>query len=126
MYTGEGGRDLSLIHVDYDNARRQAQKLQAAADECDEIVRKLKARMGQVPNYWEGESAEAFINSAQARIREIQSMKGNIETVAAHIRRVADELERKEKELAAAAAAMGPAAVGGGNGGAGGRSGGGF
>lgn len=44
---------MSMIHVDYDNARRQAQKLQAAADECDEIVRKLKARMGQVPNYWE-------------------------------------------------------------------------
>ena len=36
---------MSLIRVDYDNARRQAQKLQAAADECDEIIRKLKTRM---------------------------------------------------------------------------------
>lgn len=115
---------MSLIRVDYDNARRQAQKLQAAADECDEIIRKLKTRMGQLPNYWEGESAEVFINSVQARIREIQSMKGKIEAVAVHIRRVADELEKKEKELAAVAAATGVVtASGGSNGGSGSTSG---
>lgn len=117
---------MSMIRVDYDNARRQAQKLQAAADNCDEVVRKLKVRMGQLPNYWEGESAEAFISSVQERIREIQSIKGNIETVAVHIRRVADELEKKEKELAAATAATGTVTVTDGSGGAGGRSGGGF
>ena len=116
---------MSMIRVDYDNARRQAQKLHVAADDCDEIIRKLKTRMGQIPNYWEGESADAFIDSVQMRIREIQTMKGKIETVAAQIRRVASELERKEKELAAAAASMGTVTAGE-NGGAGGRSGGGF
>lgn len=116
---------MSMIRVDYDNARRQAQKLQAAADDCDEVVRKLKAHMGQLSNYWEGESAEAFINSVQTRIRELQSIKGNIETVAVHIRRVADELEKKERELASATASMSTVAAIGGRG-AGGRSGGGF
>ena len=40
---------MSLSRVDYDNARRQAQKLQAAADECDEIIRKLKLAWDSSP-----------------------------------------------------------------------------
>lgn len=103
---------MSMIRVDYDNARRQAQKLQAATDECDDVVRKLKTHMGQLSNYWEGEAAEAFFNSVQARIYEIQSIKENIEMVAVHIRRVADELEKKEKEFIAATVSTGTIDVG--------------
>ena len=102
---------MSVIHVDYDNVRRQTQKLQAAADDCDKIVRKLKTHIGQLHSYWEGESAEAFISSIQARIREIQDIRENIEMVAVHISRVADELEKKEKEIINATSLIGTTTI---------------
>ena len=98
---------MSVIRVDYDNVRRQTQKLQAATDNCDKVVRKLKTHIGQLYSYWEGESAEAFISSVQARIRDIKDIKENIEMVAANISQVADGLEKKEKEIIDATSLIG-------------------
>ena len=111
---------MSMIRVDYGNARQQARKLQTAADNCGEVIRKLQTAVRQLPDSWEGASAEAFLEASRQQIAEIRATQERLEAVAAHIRRVADELERKEKELAAAMEA------GAGDGGAGGRSGGGF
>ena len=42
---------MSVIRVDYDNVRRQTQKLQAATDNCDKVVRKLKTHIGQLYSF---------------------------------------------------------------------------
>ena len=102
---------MSMIRVDYDNARRQAQKLQDAADDCDLAIRKLRLGTGQLSDFWEGASAETFTAAVQVQIAEIQKIKSSLESTALHIRKVADELERKEKELAAATQSAGTSTV---------------
>ena len=99
---------MSMIRVDYDNARRQAQKLQDAADDCDLAIRKLRLGTGQLSDFWEGASAETFTAAVQVQIAKIKS---SLESIALHIRKVADELERKEKELAAATQSAGTSTV---------------
>lgn len=91
---------MSRIRMDYDDARMQAKKLQAAADRCDEVARGLRSGMGQLPNCWEGASADTFALVIQKQISDMQTMRQRLGAVADHIQRVANELERKEKELA--------------------------
>ncbi len=93
---------MSTIYVDYDSARRQVKKLLLAAENCDEIIRNVNTQLKQLPNYWEGASADTFREILQQEIREIQNMKETITSVAHHIQKVACELEDKEKELVAA------------------------
>lgn len=91
---------MSRIRLDYDNVCSQAQKLQVAAERCDEVVRRLQSEMSQLPYYWEGDSADTFLMVIQKQISDIRSMRQRLETIADHIKKVADELMRKDRELA--------------------------
>ncbi len=90
---------MSTIRVDYDNARAQAKKLQAAADDCDCVVRQLKGTLGCIPGEWDGAAAEAFSTGVQKRISEISGLAADTRSLAAQIRRAADELEETEHRL---------------------------
>lgn len=92
---------MSTIRVDYANARAQAKKLQAAADDCDQVVRQLKGTLSHIPSEWDGAAADAFSTGVQKRISEISSLAANTRSLAAQIRRVADELEETERRLKA-------------------------
>jgi len=93
---------MSFIRVDYANARSQAKKLRQASEDCETTIRKLNQLAGQVPDCWEGASAEAFLVAVRRRITELNDLRENFLSVSNHIQRVADELEAREKELKAA------------------------
>lgn len=90
---------MSMIRVDYANARAQAKKLQAAADDCDQVVRQLEGTLSHIPGEWDGAAASAFSAGVQKRLSEISGLADNIRSMAVHIRRVADELEETERRL---------------------------
>lgn len=92
---------MSTIRVDYSNARAQAKKLQTVASDCNEVVRHLNSAINNVPNYWDGSSADAFILSVQSRIKDIKKISNDASILAAQIRRVADELEAAERRIQA-------------------------
>ena len=77
---------MSMIRVDYANARAQAKKLQAAADDCDQVVRQLKGTLSHIPGEWDGAAASAFSAGVQKRISEISGLADNIRSMAVHIR----------------------------------------
>ncbi len=125
---------MGLIHVDYDNARRQAQRLDQAADDCGTVIRALEKELSNLPVNWTGAAADACGKALENRIRDLKALQQETEQLAATIRRVADAFEEKERQLRAAmeaaqdvADAFGGAASGGSTeSGGGGRGGGGF
>lgn len=96
---------MSLIHIDYDNARAQARRLQEAADDCAAAERALQKELSNLPGYWSGEAADACAAVLGTRIQELQSMRRDAENLASTIRRVANQFEEKERQLKAALAA---------------------
>ena len=65
---------MGTIRVDYDNARAEANKLLSAADDCERVVRQLRAASRSVPAEWEGAAADAFLIAVERRIAELQSL----------------------------------------------------
>lgn len=103
---------MSMIRVDYSNARAQAKKLDSAVAECETVIRNLNTVVSKLPSCWEGGAANAFLSVTQKRVREIKEIRDRAEKMAALIRRVADEFEeaeRKMKEELAASATVGSA-----------------
>lgn len=123
---------MSMIRVDYSNARAQAKKLDSAAAECETAIQRLRAVSNKVPPCWEGGAASAFLAATQKRIQEIQKIRDRAKEMAVLIRRVADEFEEAERRMKEALAAQSnnstasTSSFGGGPGGGGFRGGGGF
>lgn len=90
---------MGTIHVDYANAKAQAKKLHEIASNCDEVIRQLRTAINDVPQYWVGVSADAFVLSVQARIREITSVKDRAAATATQIDRIVNELQEAERRL---------------------------
>lgn len=96
---------MSMIRVDYNNARLQAKKLYAAVSDCEIAIQRLQSVLSKVPYCWEGDAANVFIMAVQKRIREIQKIRDQAEQMAVLIRRVADEFEETERRMKEALAA---------------------
>lgn len=110
---------MGLIHVDYDNARRQAQRLDQAADDCGTVIRALEKELSNLPANWTGAAADSCGKALENRIRDLKALQQETEQLAATIRRVADAFEEKERQLRAVMEAEQAASGGGGGGGGG-------
>lgn len=93
---------MASIHVDYDNARQQARRLQQAADDCGAVIRALQKALSDLPSCWSGAAADACAIALENRIRDMKALQDNTEQLAADIRRVADAFEEKERQMKAA------------------------
>lgn len=100
---------MGLIHVDYDNARRQAQRLDQAADNCGTVIRALEQEAANLPANWAGAAADACMTALENRIRDLKVLQQETEQTAAAIRQVADAFVEQERQLRAAMEA-GPSA----------------
>lgn len=96
---------MSMIRVDYSNARAQAKKLDSAVAECETTIQRLNTVLTKVPACWEGDSASVFLVATQKRIQEVNKIRDRAEQIAALIRRVADEFEEAERRMKEALAA---------------------
>lgn len=107
---------MGLIHVDYDNARRQAQRLDQAADDCRTVIRALQKELSDLPANWTGAAADACGIALENRIRDLKAIQQESEQLSATIRRVADAFEEKERQLRAAIENFGGSTGSGGDG----------
>lgn len=89
---------MSVIHVDYTNARAQARKLDQAANECADIVRNLTTTLNIVSSYWSGDAAEAYKAEIRNEINRLKSTQSELQSVASTIRKVVEDLEEAERK----------------------------
>ncbi len=78
------------IHLDYNQAMRQADKLDELAAELEQVGgTKLGEALGQVRANWSGENADAFLRKANVlttqngkNVKKLRSIASTIRTVA--------------------------------------------
>jgi len=90
---------MAQIRIDCANARRQARKLDNAARDCDEVVRRLQSEVNTLTDGWTGEAANAYITELQQRITEIRKIGVDARDMAYLLRKAAEEFEEAEKEM---------------------------
>ena len=111
--------EMSMIRVNYDNARAQARQLEQSEQECGRIVQGLQTLQRQLAELWEGEAAQAYAQALAKRIQAARGIQDEIGRAAAMIRRAADEFEAAEQKTKASMTQQGGGfgSFGGGGGG---------
>ena len=112
---------MSMIRVNYDNARAQARQLEQSEQECGRIVQGLQTLQRQLAELSEGEAAQAYAQALAKRIQAARGIQDEIGRLAAMIRRAADEFEAAEQKTKANMAQQGGGFGAFGGGGAGSR-----
>jgi len=107
---------MSLIRIDYENARAQARQLERGEQQCRQIAQKILAIRQQLAEVWIGEAADAYDQTIAQRLREIGKIQDEMLRIARTIRKAADEFEAAEARTKTAMSASGAAGFGGGNG----------
>lgn len=76
------------IEFDFEQAKRQAQKLDDVADRLEDLARKkVETARQELPSYWEGNSARAFQGKQQeledAILKSAEELHGEAEKIRA-------------------------------------------
>ena len=92
------------IHIDFQNAMRQAQRLEDLADDVDRrVVHRLDAAAQGVHAAWRGGSAGRYIGKSQELCRQVRQSSRTLREAAGDIRRIAwsiYEAEMRALEIA--------------------------
>ena len=99
---------MSLIRIDYENARAQARQLEQSEQQCSQALRQ------QLAGVWAGEAADTYDQAAERRLREIRKIQDELSRLANTIRKAADEFEAAEARTKASMSASGGTGSGGG------------
>lgn len=89
------------MRIDYNSVRAEARKLQNVAAECDAGAQVCTRYQNELPVYWEGDAAQAYIRGLQQLSRKNQALAENIRQLSQQITLVANELEESDRRLAA-------------------------
>jgi len=87
------------IRFDFEQANRQAQKLDDVADRLEELAnKKVENARQELPNYWQGSSAKAF-QGKQGELKDaILKSARDLHGEANRIRRIAQIIYEAEME----------------------------
>lgn len=105
---------MSLIRIDYENARAQARQLEQSEQQCSQIAQSIQALRQQLAGVWAGEAADTYDQAAERRLREIRKIQDELLRLAHTIRKAADEFEAAEARTKASMSASGGMGSGGG------------
>ena len=104
---------MSLIRIDYENARAQARQLEQSEQQCSQIAQSIQALRQQLAGVWAGEAADTYDQAAERRLREIRKIQDELSRLAHTIRKAADEFEAAEARTKASMSASGGTGSGG-------------
>ena len=89
----------STIRFNFAQAKQQAQKLEAIAQEMRSAANKnFDQAIAELQNGWKGESANEYIRKAQSVKSDVLTTARDLEAVAASIRKVAQKIYNAEME----------------------------
>ena len=104
---------MSLIRIDYENARAQARQLEQSEQQCSQIAQSIQALRQQLAGVRAG-AADTYDQAAERRLREIRKIQDELSRLAHTIRKAADEFEAAEARTKASMSASGGTGSGGG------------
>ena len=78
---------MSLIRIDYENARAQARQLEQSEQQCSQIAQSIQALRQQLAGVWAGEAADTYDQAAERRLREIRKIQDELSRLAHTIRK---------------------------------------
>ena len=105
---------MSLIAIDYENARAQARQLEQIVQLCSQIAQSIQALGQQVAGVWALEAPDTYDQAAERRLREIRKIQDELSRLAHTIRKAAVEVEAAEARTKASMSASGGTGSGGG------------
>jgi WXG100 family type VII secretion target len=94
---------LSLISINYNNAYIEANRLQNAASECDNLITQSQRAIADISAYWEGAAARAYVSAQEEWWREMLSIRTELNAISILIRAVTDAIREADERAAAAA-----------------------
>ena len=65
---------MSLIRIDYENARAQARQLEQSEQQCSQIAQSIQALRQQLAGVWAGEAADTYDQAAERRRRMVRRL----------------------------------------------------
>ena len=93
---------MGIIRINYTQAIRESTRLKEINNDCRNINSLIDRLISQVPNYWEGEAARAFIDELNELKRETSSIGQEAYDVGVTVKRVADQIREAERRAIAA------------------------
>lgn len=80
----------ATIQLNYDAARRQAQRLEEIARTLTNVAdNQLNGSFSQLQSSWKGDSATAYLNKGKVVQRDIKTTASNVQNAADSIRKIA-------------------------------------
>lgn len=78
------------IQLNYDAAKKQAQKLDEIADTLTNVAdQQLNGCFSQLQSQWKGENANAYVNKGKVVQGDIRTTASNVKNAAESIRKIA-------------------------------------
>ncbi len=85
------------IYLDYQNAIKQAERLEQAAKDLKREASKLSDCRRSISTSWKGDNASTYLRKVKTVESDISKKEKNITKAAAAIRKIATETYRAEK-----------------------------
>ncbi len=93
---------MGLIRINYTQAIRESNRLREINNDCTSINTLIDRLINQVPTYWQGDAAQAFIEELQQLRRENSSIGREAYEIGTTVRRVAEQIREAERRAIAA------------------------
>lgn len=89
------------MRINADSVRSDAKKLLQAAEACRVNADVCRNCQNELSLYWEGEAANAYMNSLAQLNRKSQTLEQQIQQLSSQIIWVANEIEEEDRRIAA-------------------------
>ena len=93
---------MGLIRINYTQAIRESNRLREINNDCTSINTLIDRLINQVPTYWQGDAAQAFIEELQQLRRENSAIGREANEIGTTVRRVAEQIREAERRAIAA------------------------
>lgn len=93
---------MGLIRINYTQAIRESNRLREINNDCTSINTLIDRLISQVPTYWQGDAAQAFIEELQQLRRENSAIGREAYEIGTTVRRVAEQIREAERRAIAA------------------------
>lgn len=92
-------KTMYMIQMDYQNALRQADRLERVAEKIDRLTdSQWQSCMDHIAAGWKSESAASFVNKGNITGGNIKKQAGNLKKTASVIRQIARNAYEAERE----------------------------
>lgn len=92
---------MKKISINPQALRARAAELDDLRAQHDELMRQLRTLVAGLPDIWQGEAQQAFLNKFYTQSKKISELDGTVADFIATVRRAAEAAEEADSALAA-------------------------